>query len=188
MTAEDQTEAVFDKVTLEADIIAGAREYSKLLHHAAHDWASWEIIIIGLRALRDLAFAKAHTSDIHSYAYRQEMSALLQLKKYSVYDQIDKPTRSACYKLMDSLEELSVWYAAQSPADKLRWKHPQSIMKHAPSNLVRRQRRQQKEAGKIGVFARSRAAQDAADSGNQTTDQIRTGSRRIARPDQPIRA
>jgi hypothetical protein len=94
------------------------------------------ITIIGLRGLRDLARAQAHTSDIHSHAYRQEMSRLLQLRKYSVYDQIDKPTRWACYKLMDSIGELSVWHAALDPADKLRWKHPQSIVKHAPHHLL----------------------------------------------------
>jgi len=86
--------------------------------------------------LRDLARAQAHTADIQSYAYRQAMSHLLQLRKYSVYDQIDKPTRSACYKLMDAVDEISVWHAALPTADKLRWKHPQSIVKHAPRNLV----------------------------------------------------
>jgi hypothetical protein len=89
-----------------------------------------------LRGLRDLARAQAHTADIQSYAYRQAMSHLLQLRKYSVYDQIDKPTRSACYKLMDAVDEISVWHAALPTADKLRWKHPQSIVKHAPRNLV----------------------------------------------------
>jgi hypothetical protein len=137
-TTETEVDAdeVIDKAALEADIVAGARAFTKLLNHAADDWTSWSITIIGLRGLRDLARAKAHTADIHSYAYRQAMSHLLQLRKYSVYDQIDKPTRSACYKLMDSLEEINVWYAGQLPADKLRWKHPQSIVKHAPRNLV----------------------------------------------------
>jgi hypothetical protein len=131
-----EADAVFDKAAIEADIVAGARAFTKLLNHAADDWTSWSITIIGLRGLRDLARAQAHTADIHSYAYRQAMSRLLQLRKYSVYDQIDKPTRSACYKLMDTVEDLSVWYAALPPADKLRWKHPQSIVKHAPRNLV----------------------------------------------------
>jgi hypothetical protein len=129
-------DAVIDKAALEADIVAGARAFSKLLNHAADDWTSWSITIIGLRGLRDLARAQAHTADIQSYAYRQAMSHLLQLRKYSVYDQIDKPTRSACYKLMDSIDELMVWYATLPPAEKLRWKHPQSIVKHAPRNLV----------------------------------------------------
>jgi hypothetical protein len=133
---DGEADAVIDKAALEADIVAGARAFTKLLNHAADDWTSWSITIIGLRGLRDLARAKAHTADIHSYAYRQAMSHLLQLRKYSVYDQIDKPTRSACYKLMDSLEEINVWYASQVPADKLRWKHPQSIVKHAPQNLI----------------------------------------------------
>jgi hypothetical protein len=139
-TAEESedydADAVIDKATLETEIVAGARAFSKLLNHAADDWTSWSITIIGLRGLRDLARAQAHTSDIQSYAYRQAMSHLLQLRKYSVYDQIDKPTRSACYKLMDSIDQLSVWHATLAPADKLRWKHPQSIVKHAPRSLV----------------------------------------------------
>lgn len=133
---DDETDAVFDKAALEAAIAAGARAFTKLLNHAADDWTSWEATIIGLRGLRDLARANAHTSDIQSHAYRQEMSRMLQLRKYSVFDQMDRPTRSACYKLMDALEEISVWYAALLPADKLRWKHPQSIVKHAPKHLV----------------------------------------------------
>jgi hypothetical protein len=134
--AEDQTEAVIDKAALDRDAIAGANAYKKLLQHAGDDWAHWVLVIIGLRALRDLAFAKAHTSNIMSHAYRQEMSALLMLKKYSVYDALDKPTRSCCYKLMDSIDEINVWYATTPGNEKLKWKHPQSIMKHAPRHLV----------------------------------------------------
>jgi hypothetical protein len=136
MFSKDQTEAVIDKAALEEQITAGARAFSKLLNNAAEDWTSWEITIKGLRALRYLAFAKAHTSDIMSNAYRQEISGLLRQREYSIYDQIDRPTRSACYKLMDRLEEVSVWYATLPPADKMRRKHPQSIMKYAPSHLV----------------------------------------------------
>lgn len=61
-----------------------------------------------MRALRSLAFAKSHTSDIHSWAYRQALSALLMQRKYSIYDRIGKQARSACYKLMDRIEEISV--------------------------------------------------------------------------------
>jgi hypothetical protein len=132
----DHTEQVFDRAKMEAEILTGARAFTKLLTHAADDWTSWAATIVGLRNLRNLAFAQTHTSDIQSYAYRQAIGGLLQLRKYSVYDRIDKPTRSACYKLMDNLEQISVWYAALPPADQLRWKHPQSIMKHAPRNLV----------------------------------------------------
>jgi hypothetical protein len=132
----DHTETTIDKETLEAEIIAGARAYGQLLNHSADDWTRWGAVILGLRGLRDLAFAKAHTTDMASYKYRQEFGYLLKLKKYSIYDQIDKPTRSDCYKLMDSLDEINIWYAGLPAADKLRWKHPQSIRKHAPRHLI----------------------------------------------------
>jgi hypothetical protein len=130
------TDSALDTASIEADITAGARAFKQLLTHATDDWTSWSITIIGFRALRNVAFAKGYTSDIRSYAYRQAMSHLLQLRRYSVYDQIDKPTRSACYKLMDRIDDINMWYAALAPADQLRWKHPQSIMKHAPRHLV----------------------------------------------------
>ena len=134
---EYDAEAVFDKAALEADALFGCRMYAKLLNHAADDFVvSWAGTIIGLRGLRDLARAQAHTADIRSYAYRQAMGDLLRLRKYSALAQMDKPTRSACYKLMDSIPELKVWYASLPAADQLRWKHPESIVKHAPRNLV----------------------------------------------------
>jgi hypothetical protein len=133
---DDQTEAVIDKAALETQILAGAKAFGELLHRVGDDWMRWQITIVGLRGLRDLARARAHTMDIQSYAYRQEMSALLQLRKYSVYDQIDKPTRSACYQIMDSLDEISAWYYALPSSEKLQWKHPRSIAKHAPRHLV----------------------------------------------------
>jgi hypothetical protein len=136
MTNDIDDAPELDRESMEADITAGARAFSKLLHQASDDWTSWSITIVGFRALRNLAFAQSHSSDIHSYAYRQAMSNNLRLRKYSVYDQIDKPTRSACYKIMDTIDQISVWYAALPAADQLRWKHPQSIMKHAPQNLV----------------------------------------------------
>jgi len=40
------------------------------------------------------------------------------------------------YKMMDSLGEISAWYAAQKPGDQMRWKHPNTIAKHCPKNLL----------------------------------------------------
>jgi hypothetical protein len=131
-----ETAVPLDKESVEAEITAGARAFTKLLHHASDDWTSWTIVITGLRALRDLAFANAHTTDMVSYDYRQEMGRLLRLKKYSVYDQMDKPTRSACYKLMDSLDEITAWYMSLPVENKLQWKHPKTILKYAPGNLI----------------------------------------------------
>src|SRR5262249_3743948 len=87
-------------------------------------------------ALRNLAFNEAHTSDIRSYAYRQKIGELLEKKKYAALAQIDKQTRSTRYKLMDHIEEISVWYASQAPSDQMRWKHPDAIAKHCPKHFV----------------------------------------------------
>lgn len=133
---EDHADALLDRASIEADIAAGARAYSQLMSSAADDWTRWATTIVGFRALHSVAFDRAGTSDIKSYAYRQAMSSLLQSRKYSVYDQIDKPTRSMMYKLMDRIDEINIWHAGLPLGDQLRWKHPQSIMKHAPRHLV----------------------------------------------------
>jgi hypothetical protein len=132
---EDQDQ-MLDMKEVEEDIREGAKAFTKLQHHAAEGWQHWSIAIKGFRALRSLAFSQAQTSDVQSYAYRQKISELLELKKYSVYANIDKQTRSACYKLMDSLEEIDAWYIGLPGKDQLRWQHPESMVKHAPKRLI----------------------------------------------------
>jgi hypothetical protein len=108
-------EDVLDMEAINNDIAGGAKAFNLLLKHAndaAGDWTNWAAVIQELRALRNLAFAQSHTSDIHSWHYRQAIGALLARPKYSVYGRIDKPTRSQCYKLMDNLEEIGTWYNA----------------------------------------------------------------------------
>jgi hypothetical protein len=129
-------ELAIDREAIEADIAAGAKAFRILLKNADADWNNWSITIVGLRGLRNLAFARAGVSDIRSWHYRDQLAALLQQKKYSVYEQIGKQTRSTCYKLMDSLEEIDTWYAGLNPEDKLRWKHPDAIAKNCPAHLV----------------------------------------------------
>jgi hypothetical protein len=138
MTSIDDAapENALDMASIDADIVAGARAFTKLLTHARDDWTSWSITIIGLRALRNLAFAESHTSDIKSYAYRQKIGELLEKKKYAALAQVDKQTRSTAYKLMDHIEEVSMWYATLAPAEQMRWKHPDAIAKHCPKHLV----------------------------------------------------
>jgi hypothetical protein len=125
-----------DMNEVEADISAGAKAFTVLLEHTSDDWGHWTIVIRGFRALRNLAFAQAQTSDIKSYAYRQKIGELLGQRKYSPYAAIDKQTRSTCYKLMDQLEEIHTWYISLPPADQLRWKHPDAIAKHCPHQLL----------------------------------------------------
>src|SRR5262249_45633081 len=84
----------------------------------------------------NLAFAEAHTSSIASYDYRQKLAELLRRQKWSALAQIDKQTRSSCYKLMDRIEEIAVWYAQLPGNDKMRWQHPDTIVKHAPRHLA----------------------------------------------------
>jgi hypothetical protein len=133
---EDEPEAVIDMETAEAEIAAGARTLTELINHAGDDWTRWSVTINGLRWLRDMARAKAYTFNIRSQAYRDEMTKLLRLRKYSKYDLLPNTTRSACYKLMDSLDEISTWYAGLEPSVKMKWKHPETIIKHCPAHLL----------------------------------------------------
>lgn len=129
--------AVFDKEAIDRDIAAGAKAFRELLNNASLDWAHWSATILGLRGLRTLAFAKAGTNNMQSQAYRDAMGALLSLRKHSVYDQMEKRDRSACYRLMDRLEDVDIWYSAKvSTAEKLRWRHPETIAKHCPKHLL----------------------------------------------------
>jgi hypothetical protein len=137
MDLHTQAEDILDMDAINADIAAGVRAFQKLLTHASDDWTSWSITIKGFRALRDLTFARTGTSNIQSDAYRKELGAMLSLKKYSAYSHITKQVRSACYKLMDAIEEVDIWHAALPTEDKLRWKHPESIAKHVPKNLLK---------------------------------------------------
>jgi hypothetical protein len=129
-------DSVLDMESINRDIADGAKAFHKLLCHATDDWNSWAIAIRGLRALRNFVFAQSHSSDIRSWAYRQAIGHLLQQRKYSIYDRIDKPTRSTCYKLMDSIEEITQWYMTLPASDQMRWKHPDAIAKHCPRHLV----------------------------------------------------
>jgi hypothetical protein len=124
-----------DRAAIDRDIAAGAKAFGELLRNAALDWTHWSATILGLRGLRSLAFAKAN-NNMKSQAYRDAMSALLTLRKYSIYDQIDKQTRSDCYRLMDRLEDIDLWYANLPTQDKLRWRHPTTIAKHCPKHLL----------------------------------------------------
>jgi hypothetical protein len=94
---EDYTEVVLDRGAIDHDIATGAKAYEKLLRSADQDWTNWSATIVGLRGLRSLAFDKAKTTNMKSQAFRSAMSDLLQLRKYSIYDQIKKQTRSDCY-------------------------------------------------------------------------------------------
>jgi hypothetical protein len=76
--------------------------------------------------------AATRTLTISSGHYRAELGVLLQQRKNSVYDQINKQTRSSMYKLMDRIEDIQEWYITLEANDQLRWKHPDSIVKHCP--------------------------------------------------------
>jgi hypothetical protein len=133
---DPQTDQVLDKAAIERDIAAGAKAFQELLRNASLAWTHWSATILGLRGLRALAFAKAGTTNMRSQAYRDAMGALLVLRKYSVYDQIDKQSRSDCYRLMDRLEDVDVWYSKLATDEKLKWKHPTTIAKHVPKEYL----------------------------------------------------
>jgi hypothetical protein len=127
----------FDKDAIKHDITTGARAYRELLQNAKLDWTHWAAVILGLRGLRTFAWAKAGTTRMTSQAYRDAMGSLLVQRQYAIYDQIDKQTRSACYALMDRLEDVNDWYATLDPNTQLQWKHPKTIVKHCPREYLK---------------------------------------------------
>jgi hypothetical protein len=136
-TDNDSEPTVLDRAAIDRDIAAGAKAFKELLQNAALDWTHWSATILGLRGLRSLAYERAISNNMKSQAYRDAMTYLLGLRKYSIYDQIDKQTRSDCYRLMDRLEDVDAWYAAKvSTADKLKWRHPSTIAKHCPKEYL----------------------------------------------------
>lgn len=135
---EDDADNVIDKKSVDAEIANGVKAWTELRKAAGKDWNLWSIYTRGFRALRGLAFANAHVSDIHSDAYRKEIGRLLKLAKYSAYSEpnLAKTTRSAMYKMMDCIEEIDSWYAGLPSDDKLRWKHPETVIKYCPKTLL----------------------------------------------------
>jgi hypothetical protein len=127
----------FDKDEIKHDITTGAKAYRELLQNAKLDWTHWSAVILGLRGLRTLAWAKAGTTRMTSQAYRDAMGSLLAQRQYAIYDQIDKQTRSACYALMDRLEDVNDWYVTLDANTQLQWKHPKTIVKHCPREYIK---------------------------------------------------
>jgi hypothetical protein len=125
----DGDETPFDRQATDADIRKGAAELTKLFKRDSEDFASWEAAIVGWRGLRNLAFEAAGVSDIHAQRYRDAMQTLLAKKKYAIYDELDNPTRSAMHKLCVNIEQIALWYGNLPRNDRLRWKHPSSIVK-----------------------------------------------------------
>jgi hypothetical protein len=165
LTIEPDLEEQIDAETAAADISAGARALKELFYHMHDDWNRWSIVVKGWRALRDLAYAEAQTNDMASQAYRDAIGRMLKLKKYAIYDQIDKQTRSNMYKLCDRVEDIDIWYASLKPEEKLRWKHPQSIVKHCPNELLSTPRK--------GPSAKKKKAAGKKKKGNPEADRLR---------------
>jgi hypothetical protein len=138
---DDNDAPELDRTALERDIAAGAKAFGELLRNASVDWTHWSATILGLRGLRALAFARAGTTGMQSQAFRNAMSFLLSQQKYSIYNQIDKQTRSDCYRLMNRIEDVDNWYAALPATEKLKWKHPNTIANHCPKDFLEGMRR-----------------------------------------------
>jgi hypothetical protein len=132
----DDAEDAFDLDAINEDIATGAKALTYLVQHKEDDWMRWSATIKGLRGLRDLAASKSGSRDLASWHYRQALGALLELKKHAVYGTLTKQQRSSCYKLMDRIEDIDIWYATISTEDKMRWKSPDAIAKHVPKNLL----------------------------------------------------
>lgn len=132
----DTTESPYDVQELDRQAIRGNKAYGELHKHAGDDWTRWEATIIGLAALRDMTFAKLGHRNMRSQAYRDEISALMSKPKYASYSLMRRQERSACYKLMDRIHDISAWYATLPSSDKLAWTHPETMVKHVPDQFL----------------------------------------------------
>ena len=135
MEDDNEVEAINLEET-RADIAAGAKALRDLHNHVADDWNRWSAAIRGLRGLRNLCWHDIGTTDMRTQAYRDAMGAQLTHKKNAAYAEIPKDTRSYMYQLCDHIEEVDEWYASLPMDERLRWKHPQSIAKHCPPELL----------------------------------------------------
>lgn len=138
--SEDQEAKLpnFDRTAIDQEISDGAKALKHLQQHASQDWHSWSIVIRGLRALRTLALHESGADNVASGEYRKAFTRIVSLKKYEMYDRdpIDKQARTACYKLMNRIEDVDLWYNGQPVASRLRWKHPETIAKHCPPEFL----------------------------------------------------
>lgn len=128
----------FDRTTIDEEIANGARALRDLNKHASQDWHSWSIVIRGLRALRTLALHESGAESVNSGEYRKAFTRLVGMRKYEMYDHdpIDKQARTACYKLMNRIEDVDDWYNGRPIGERLRWKHPETICKHCPPEFL----------------------------------------------------
>lgn len=148
----------FDLKAIRADAKAGAKALAHLLDHAEDDWEKWETAIIGLRGLRDMAKHKTGATKLTDYAYRQEIARLFSMKEYAVYSSEDfsKQQRSACYAMMDHIEDVSDWYYGRisyqgypiAKSDRMNWKTPQTILKYCPPSLIGKEDKAPKSVSK----------------------------------------
>jgi hypothetical protein len=136
-TDDDDDQIVLDMKAAEADADAGAKAYQSLIDTKTEDFTRWTITIKGLRALCTIAYAEAQTTNKRSQAFRNAMGALLQKRRWAALAHIDRQTRSTCYRLMDRIEDVARWYATEvSSEDQMRWKHPDAIAKHCPTQYL----------------------------------------------------
>jgi hypothetical protein len=122
----------FDKAAAQDEAARGAGALKWLHDHKTDTWERWSQAIKGWRSLRLLAFDRAGTNDHASQAYRDAMSGLLGTKRYAVYGEIDKPTRSAMTRLIPAIEAVDEWYVRLPVSEQQRWHHPTTIAKHYP--------------------------------------------------------
>jgi hypothetical protein len=128
---------VLDKASIERDITRGAKAARDLRDKAGKTWQNWSAVIVGLRGFHALACERAGTNNMQAQNYRDAMSGLLESKRGVEYSWIDKQTRSDCYRLMECISEVDVWYAGLDTNQKSRWNHPTTIVKHCPKQYLK---------------------------------------------------
>lgn len=153
-------EQLVDLKAVNKQIAAGAKALDYMFNHASDDFTKWVIIIRGLRGLCDLAARNAGTRDIHSWHHRQALGALLQQPKHAIYDRLSKQQRSACYKLMDRIDDVRDWYITREVNDQLRWKSPDAVVKNCPKHLLAGGMRGHNKPKPIGKKKRASSAEE----------------------------
>jgi hypothetical protein len=99
------------------------------------DWEDWKEIGAALLVGRREAMRTAKTNKPEGKAYSTAFS--VWLKAHHFHD-IDKSDRAKLLHIMENLEEVEAWRASLSPAERLRWNHPNSVWREFTAFLLER--------------------------------------------------
>jgi hypothetical protein len=88
------------------------------------DWEDWKAVGAALLVGRQEAMRKAQTNKPTGKAYTTAFSNWLQINQF---DDLDKSDRAKLLSIMERLDEVEAYRASLSPAERMRWNHPNSV-------------------------------------------------------------